>query len=267
MIGFLLGILPGGGRGARVVCGLRRREAGLQTSRRVRNQGAIEGVAAPESGQQRRGPVGLHPAADPGAARRNVVMALLLGALILHGVTPGPLLLTKHPDIFWGVIASMYLGNIMLLVLNLPLIGLWVRLLRVPYPLHGGGHRHYLHHRGLQHQELGLRRGDDDRLRGSGVLSAQGGSSRGAAGPGDDPGEDSGELAAKCPAGFRGRPDDLHRKADLGHAAGGGVAGLTAPPVQVGMEEDAGLSAQLSVTRSLPPGSALCRGRCRGIRR
>jgi len=58
----------------------------------------------------------------------------LLGALILHGVTPGPLLLTKNPDIFWGVVASMYLGNAMLLVLNLPLIGLWVQLLRIPYP-------------------------------------------------------------------------------------------------------------------------------------
>ena len=61
-------------------------------------------------------------------------MALLLGALIIHGVTPGPLMLTEHPDIFWGVIASMYVGNVMLLVLNLPLIGLWVQLLRIPYP-------------------------------------------------------------------------------------------------------------------------------------
>ncbi|MDQ8732884.1 tripartite tricarboxylate transporter permease, partial [Bradyrhizobium sp. LHD-71] len=63
----------------------------------------------------------------------NSVTALLLGALIIQNVTPGPLLASQHPDIFWGVIASMYLGNIMLLILNLPLIGLWVQLLRVPY--------------------------------------------------------------------------------------------------------------------------------------
>jgi putative tricarboxylic transport membrane protein len=60
-------------------------------------------------------------------------MAVIVGALIIHGVTPGPLLIKKHPDIFWGTIASMYIGNIMLLVLNLPLIGIWVRVLKVPY--------------------------------------------------------------------------------------------------------------------------------------
>jgi len=60
-------------------------------------------------------------------------MALLIGALVVQGVEPGPLLLTKHPDIFWGVIMSMYLGNIVLVVLNLPLIGMWVKILKVPY--------------------------------------------------------------------------------------------------------------------------------------
>jgi hypothetical protein len=65
----------------------------------------------------------------------NVVMAMLLGALIIHGVTPGPLLISQHPEVFWGVVASMYLGNVMLLVLNLPLIGMWVQFLRIPYPI------------------------------------------------------------------------------------------------------------------------------------
>ena len=65
----------------------------------------------------------------------NSVLALLLAALMLHGVTPGPLLLLKWPQVFWGVIASMYIGNIMLLVLNLPLIGIFVQLLRVPYAI------------------------------------------------------------------------------------------------------------------------------------
>jgi putative tricarboxylic transport membrane protein len=63
----------------------------------------------------------------------NVVMAVLLGAFLVHGVQPGPLLVRERPEIFWGVIASMYVGNAMLLVLNLPLIRLWVQLLRVPY--------------------------------------------------------------------------------------------------------------------------------------
>ena len=62
-------------------------------------------------------------------------MAVLLGALLIHGLTPGPLLMKKHPDLFWGVIGSMYIGNCMLLILNLPLIGIWVKLLKVPYSI------------------------------------------------------------------------------------------------------------------------------------
>jgi putative tricarboxylic transport membrane protein len=69
----------------------------------------------------------------------NVVMAVLMGAFILHGITPGPLLIQKYPDLFWGVISSMYIGNVMLLVLNLPLIPMWVQVLKIPekilYPL------------------------------------------------------------------------------------------------------------------------------------
>ena len=65
----------------------------------------------------------------------NVVMALMLGALIIHGLQPGPLLMKEHPELFWGTITSMYIGNIMLLILNLPLIGLWVKVLKVPYPI------------------------------------------------------------------------------------------------------------------------------------
>ena len=65
----------------------------------------------------------------------NVVMALLLGAFIVHGLQPGPLLIVQKPDLFWGIVASMYIGNVMLLVLNLPLIGIWVQVLRVPYAI------------------------------------------------------------------------------------------------------------------------------------
>jgi len=63
----------------------------------------------------------------------NSVMAILLGALIIYGMQPGPLLMVEHPDIFWGTVASMYIGNVMLLILNLPLIGLWAQVLKVPY--------------------------------------------------------------------------------------------------------------------------------------
>ena len=65
----------------------------------------------------------------------NVVMALLLGAFIIHGLQPGPLLIAQNPKLFWGIIASMYIGNLMLLVLNLPLVGLWVKLLKIPKPM------------------------------------------------------------------------------------------------------------------------------------
>jgi putative tricarboxylic transport membrane protein len=65
----------------------------------------------------------------------NPVMAILLGALIIHGIQPGPFLIKEHPNLFWGVVTSMYIGNIMLLILNLPLIGLWVRALRIPYSI------------------------------------------------------------------------------------------------------------------------------------
>jgi putative tricarboxylic transport membrane protein len=65
----------------------------------------------------------------------NAVMAMLLGALIIYGMQPGPMLIKQHPDLFWGVVTSMYIGNLMLLVLNLPLIGLWVKILKIPYPV------------------------------------------------------------------------------------------------------------------------------------
>jgi len=66
-------------------------------------------------------------------ARLNVVMALLLGAFVVHGVQPGPMMMQNQKDIFWGIVASMYIGNIMLLILNMPLIGMWVQVLKVPY--------------------------------------------------------------------------------------------------------------------------------------
>ena len=95
-------------------------------------KGAIEGVASPEAANNAASTSSFIPLLTLGIPGNNA-MAMLFVALMIHGIQPGPLLLTEHPDLFWGVIASMYIGNIMLLGLNLPLIGLWVRLLKVPY--------------------------------------------------------------------------------------------------------------------------------------
>jgi len=132
-IGFFLGILPGGGA---VIASFVSYAVEKRVSKHPENfgKGAIEGVAAPEAANNSGAQGAFIPLLTMGIPS-NVVMAVLLGALIIHGVTPGPLLLAQHPDLFWGVIASMYLGNVMLLLLNLPLIGMWVQVLKVPYPI------------------------------------------------------------------------------------------------------------------------------------
>ena len=133
VIGFFLGILPGGGAilSSFVAYAIEKK---CSKTPELFGTGLIEGVAAPESANNSAAQSSFIPLLTLGIPS-NVVMAMLLGALIIHGVTPGPLLLAQHPEVFWGVVASMYLGNIMLLVLNLPLIGMWVQCLKVPYPI------------------------------------------------------------------------------------------------------------------------------------
>jgi len=97
-------------------------------------RGAIEGVAGPESANNAGAQTSFIPLLSLGIPP-NAVMALMVGAMTIHGIVPGPLVMTRNPSLFWGVIASMWLGNLMLLVINLPLIGVWVRLLKVPYRL------------------------------------------------------------------------------------------------------------------------------------
>jgi TctA family transporter len=95
-------------------------------------KGAIEGVAGPESANNAAAQCAFIPTLAlgiPGSA----TMALMLGALTIQGIAPGPQVMTQRPELFWGLIASMWIGNAMLVLLNLPLVGLWVRLLRVPY--------------------------------------------------------------------------------------------------------------------------------------
>lgn len=133
LIGFFLGILPGGGA---VLASF----VSYAVEKRVSKYperfgtGMIEGVAAPESANNAAAQSSFIPLLSLGIPS-NVVMAMLFGGLLIHGIQPGPLLIRNHPDLFWGVVMSMYVGNITLLALNLPLIGIWVKVLRVPYDI------------------------------------------------------------------------------------------------------------------------------------
>ncbi|HUF93472.1 MAG TPA: tripartite tricarboxylate transporter permease, partial [Candidatus Limnocylindria bacterium] len=133
VLGFFLGILPGGGS---ILSSFVSYAVEKKLSKHPERfgTGMIEGVAGPEAANNAGATGAFIPLLTLGLPT-NAVVAMLLGALMIHGVEPGPLLMQKHPEIFWGVIFSMYVGNVMLLILNLPLVGLWVRLLRVPYPI------------------------------------------------------------------------------------------------------------------------------------
>jgi putative tricarboxylic transport membrane protein len=131
VLGFFLGILPGGGAVISSFLSYALEKRVSRTPERF-GKGAIEGVAGPESANNAAAGGAFIPLLTLGIPP-NVVMALLLGAFIVHGLQPGPLLMTQNPDLFWGIVASMYIGNIMLLILNLPLIGMWVQVLKVPY--------------------------------------------------------------------------------------------------------------------------------------
>jgi putative tricarboxylic transport membrane protein len=131
VLGFFLGILPGGGA---VVGSFASYAIEKKVSKHPEafGKGAIQGVAGPEAANNAAAGGAFIPLLTLGIPA-NPVMAILLGALMIHGLTPGPLLIKNAPDLFWGTIVSMYIGNGMLLILNLPLIGLWVKVLRVPY--------------------------------------------------------------------------------------------------------------------------------------
>jgi putative tricarboxylic transport membrane protein len=130
LIGFLIGIIPGGNA---TLASFVSYATEKRCSRHPENfgRGAIEGVAGPESANNSAFAGGMVPLFALGIPT-SVACALLFAALMMHGVQPGPFLIPEHPDIFWGLVASMYLGNIMLLVINLPLIGMWVQVLRIP---------------------------------------------------------------------------------------------------------------------------------------
>lgn len=130
-IGSFLGILPGGGAMLATFLSYNV-EKKVSANSAEFGKGAIEGVAAPEAANNASAQSSFIPMLTLGIPS-NALMALLMGAMLIHGISPGPLVMTKNPELFWGLIASMWIGNVMLVILNLPLIGVWVSLLRLPY--------------------------------------------------------------------------------------------------------------------------------------
>lgn len=131
LIGFFLGAIPGG---SAVIASFASYAVEKKVSKYPERfgTGVIEGVAGPETANNAAAQGAFIPLLGLGIPA-NVTMALLLGAFMLHGIRPGPIMIERHPDLFWGIVTSMYVGNAMLLLFNLPLIGVWVQILRVPY--------------------------------------------------------------------------------------------------------------------------------------
>ena len=132
-LGAILGILPGNGAVLGPFASYTLEKKIAKDPSRF-GRGAIEGVAGPEAANNAGAQTAFIPLLTLGIPP-NAVMALMVGAMTIHGIIPGPQVVTKNPQLFWGMIASMWVGNLMLLVINLPLVGLWVRLLKVPYSL------------------------------------------------------------------------------------------------------------------------------------
>jgi TctA family transporter len=132
-LGALLGILPGGGAVLASFASYTLEKKLAKDPSRFGN-GAIEGVAGPESANNAGAQTSFIPLLTLGLPS-NAVMALMMGAMIIQGIAPGSAVMEKRPDLFWGMVASMWIGNAMLLVINLPLLGVWVKLLSVPYRL------------------------------------------------------------------------------------------------------------------------------------
>jgi TctA family transporter len=132
-LGSLLGILPGGGAVmAAFAAYTLEKKTRLEPGEVPFGKGNIRGVAAPEAANNAGAQTSFIPLLTLGIPP-NAVMALMVGAMTIHTIQPGPQVMTSNPELFWGLIASMWIGNLMLIILNLPLIGIWIRLLSVPY--------------------------------------------------------------------------------------------------------------------------------------
>jgi putative tricarboxylic transport membrane protein len=133
LVGSLFGCMPGTNQITAAFLAYAVEEKVSKTPQRF-GHGAIEGVAAPEAAQHSKTQVDFVPTMSLGIPG-DPVMSLILGALIIQGITPGPTLINEHADIFWGLIGSFWIGNLLLLILNMPLVGMWIQLLRIPYRL------------------------------------------------------------------------------------------------------------------------------------
>jgi TctA family transporter len=132
-IGSMLGILPGGGAMLSSFAAYALEKKNSKTPEEF-GKGAIQGVAAPESANNAGAQTSFIPLLTLGIPE-NAVMAMMVGAMTIHNIQPGPQVITSNPQLFWGLIASMWVGNAMLVILNLPMIGMWIRLLTTPYRL------------------------------------------------------------------------------------------------------------------------------------
>ena len=144
----MLGILPGSGSilGSFAAYSIEKK---VSKNRAQFGKGAIEGVAAPESANNAGAQTSFIPMLTLGIPS-NPVSALMVGAMIIHGIQPGPSVISEQPALFWGIIVSMWIGNLMLIILNLPLIGMWVRMIMIPYQLLVSGDPGLLRHRCVQ---------------------------------------------------------------------------------------------------------------------
>jgi len=131
LIGLGLGILPGSGATVGSFAGYSLEKKVARDPSRC-GKGAVEGVAGPEAANNAAAQANFIPMLSLGLPA-NALMAMMIGALMIHGITPGPMVIEKQPVLFWGLVASMWIGNLMLVVINLPLIGIWVKLLQIPY--------------------------------------------------------------------------------------------------------------------------------------
>jgi putative tricarboxylic transport membrane protein len=132
-LGSMLGVLPGGGAALAAFAAYTvEKKSGLKPGEVPFGQGNIRGVAAPESANNAAAQTSFIPLLTLGIPP-NAVMALMVGAMTIHNIQPGPQVMTSNPQLFWGLIASMWIGNLLLIILNLPLIGIWIKLLTIPY--------------------------------------------------------------------------------------------------------------------------------------
>ncbi len=211
-LGSVLGVLPGGGPTLGAFSAYTLEKKISEDAGNIR-QGCGRGRGLAGGGQQRRGADLVHPHADLGHPVQRGD-GFDVGAMIIQGIQPGPEVMTKKPDLFWGMIASMWVGNAMLVIINLPMIGIWVKLLTVPLPLPRPGDPAVLLHRRLQPAEQYVPRADGRDLRGAGLHLRAPGFARCAVPAGTGAGSADGGVLPARHAAIAWRSDGVRRAAN-----------------------------------------------------